>query len=301
MSSPDGSLAPLRTESISLMPISADSGVDQGCPLSTCGFSAATDPILRSLMADICIHHDTGAKLFAYLDDWYVWIKLQHLLQIICSNHSSQPDQSILNCRPSKVQNSKASCQDPIFAKLQDKVRLRCLGGHLQIHSDIEPSLVVLASRPPWKKQHIRFQRIATTLADLNAEGLDAQTVNDLLTMYVGAASQHVLRMSFVPEQEAHKLRKAGHDILVPSNSTRRHLSTILLTPQTWGTWSGLSSPATRSSPMARLAIDHFHINGNNPITGHRHSFQRCTTTRSPTCTTSNNTLTTDEQASLPP
>ena len=29
------------------------------------------------------------------------------------------------------------------------------------------------------------------------------QTVNDLLTMYVGAASQHVLRMSFVPEQEA--------------------------------------------------------------------------------------------------
>ena len=30
------------------------------------------------------------------------------------------------------------------------------------------------------------------------------QTVNDLLTMYVGAASQHVLRMSFVSEQEAH-------------------------------------------------------------------------------------------------
>ena len=37
-----------------------------------------------------------------------------------------------------------------------------------------------------------RFQKIATTLADLNAEGLNVQTVNDLLTMYVGAASQHV-------------------------------------------------------------------------------------------------------------
>ena len=48
-----------------------------------------------------------------------------------------------------------------------------------------------------------RFQKIATTLAELNAEGLNVQTVNDLLTMYVGAASQHVLRMSFVPEQEA--------------------------------------------------------------------------------------------------
>ena len=41
------------------------------------------------------------------------------------------------------------------------------------------------------------------TLADPDAEGLNAQTVNDLLTMYVGATSQHVLRMSFVPEEEA--------------------------------------------------------------------------------------------------
>ena len=48
-----------------------------------------------------------------------------------------------------------------------------------------------------------RFQKIATTLADLNAEGLNVQTVNDLLAMYVGAASQHVHRMSFVPEQES--------------------------------------------------------------------------------------------------
>ena len=57
-----------------------------------------------------------------------------------------------------------------------------------------------------------RFQKIATTLADLDAEGLNVQTVNDLLTvrtvndlltMYVGAASQRVLRVSFVPEQDA--------------------------------------------------------------------------------------------------
>ena len=48
-----------------------------------------------------------------------------------------------------------------------------------------------------------RFQKIASTLADLYAEGLNVQTVNDLLSMYVGAASQHALRMSFVPEQEA--------------------------------------------------------------------------------------------------
>ena len=63
-------------------------------------------------------------------------------------------------------------------------------------------------STNPWRhftreKTTERFQKIATTLADLHTEGLNVQTVNDLLTMYVGAASQHVLRMSFVPEQEA--------------------------------------------------------------------------------------------------
>ena len=49
--------------------ISANSGVDQGCPLSTRGFSAVVDPVLQSALADICRLHDPGAKLFAYLDD----------------------------------------------------------------------------------------------------------------------------------------------------------------------------------------------------------------------------------------
>ena len=63
--------------------ISANSGVDQGCPLSTCGFSAAVDPVLRSVLAELCTHYDSGAKLFAYLDDWYLWIKPQFLLQTV--------------------------------------------------------------------------------------------------------------------------------------------------------------------------------------------------------------------------
>ena len=69
--------------------ISANSGVDQGCPLSTSGFSAAIDPILRFVLADICWQHDPGAKLFAYLDDWYIWIKPQYLLQTFALHDSS--------------------------------------------------------------------------------------------------------------------------------------------------------------------------------------------------------------------
>ena len=85
----------------------------------------------------------------------------------------------------------RASCQDPIPFELQDKVKLTlsCLGGHLQIHGDIEPSPIALGDQASMEKTTQRFQRIASTLADLNAEGLNAQTVNYLLTMYAGAAT----------------------------------------------------------------------------------------------------------------
>ena len=49
----------------------------------------------------------------------------------------------------------------------------------------------------------MRFRSISAILRDLNQVGLKLQTVNDLLTMYVGAASQHALRTTFVPYEEA--------------------------------------------------------------------------------------------------
>ena len=184
--------------------ISANSGVDEGCPLSACGFSAVVDPALRSVMAQLCTHYDSGSKLVAYLDDWYLWIKPQCLLQTIAVVTAATRSVN-LALQSTKTQVWKGSCQDPIPPEFQDKVTLTlsCLGGHLQIHGDTEPSPVVLGEQATMEKTTQRFQKIATTLADLNAEGLNVQTVSDLLTMYVGAASQHVLRMSFVPEQEA--------------------------------------------------------------------------------------------------
>ena len=133
-----------------------------------------------------------------------MWIKPQCLPQT-CALITAATRLVNLELQPSKIQIWKASCQDPILPELQDKVRLSlsCLGGHLQIHGDIEPSPVVLGEQASMEKTTQRFQNMATTLADLNAEGLNAQAVNDLLTMYVGAGSQHVLRMSFVPDKEA--------------------------------------------------------------------------------------------------
>ena len=49
----------------------------------------------------------------------------------------------------------------------------------------------------------LRFRNISTIMRDLNQAGLKMQTVNNLLTMYVGAASQQAPRTAFVSEEEA--------------------------------------------------------------------------------------------------
>ena len=74
-----------------------------------------------------------------------------------------------------------------------------------------------------------------------------------------GAASQHVLRMSSVPEQEAHNFDRQVSDFLVPpsfSATSPLHFSFCLL--QTWRTWCWLCSSATCSGPMACVAIGPF-------------------------------------------
>ena len=166
--------------------ITANSGVDQGCDLSACGFSAVADPVLRSVMVTAL----------------HVRVLCSTVLEDLVTTATKSVNVAL---QATKTQVWKGSCQDPIAPEFQDKVThtISCLGGHLQIHGDTEPSPVVLGEQATMEKTTHRFQKIATTLADLDAKGLNVQTVNDLLTMYVGAASQHVLRMSFVPEQEA--------------------------------------------------------------------------------------------------
>ena len=104
------------------------------------------------------------------------------------------------------------------------------------------------------------------TFADLNAEGLNAKAVNDLLTMYEGTASPHVLRMSFVPEQEASNFDRQVTTFW--SHLIQRDITSPLFFPPLKITWCGLCSSAPCCCPMARLAVDHSHINGNNPVNG---------------------------------
>ena len=73
----------------------------------------------------------------------------------------------------------------------------RCLGPPFTSRETVSPALWFSVTEPPWTRD------ISAILTELNIAGLHAQTVNDLLTVCVGAASQHVLRVSLVPEDEA--------------------------------------------------------------------------------------------------
>ena len=79
--SPDETQAPPHTACITtiLAPIHDSSGIDLGCPLSPCGFVARADPISRCILSETHRMRASGAKLWAFLDDWYIWIKPQHI------------------------------------------------------------------------------------------------------------------------------------------------------------------------------------------------------------------------------
>ena len=53
------------------------------------------------------------------------------------------------------------------------------------------------------KKTRSRLSELASALRELRNYGLKNITTGDLLTTYIGAASQHAFRMSFVTQEEA--------------------------------------------------------------------------------------------------
>ena len=104
-------------------------------------------------MAQLCAQYDSGAKLVTYMDDWYLWIKPQYLLQTIAIITAATRSVN-LALQSTKTQVWKSSCQDPTPPGFQEKVTLTlsCLGGHVQIHGDTEPSPVVLGEQTTFRK-----------------------------------------------------------------------------------------------------------------------------------------------------
>ena len=219
--------------------IQASSGIDQGCPLSPCGFAAAVEPISRAILSDTRSRLDSGAKLWAYLDDWYIWIEPRHITEAI--ELISTATRTInLELQPNKIQIWTATCNSPIPPAFQDKAKstLKCLGAHLRIAGDSEGSPVDLGGRPSMQTAAQRFQSISATLRQLNQAGLKVQTVNDLLTMYDGAASQHALRTTFVharkPSTSTKRSSPTGHNLQAKTSPLRSFTSRYVWVGSGW-------------------------------------------------------------------
>ena len=100
--------------------IQARSGIDQGCPLLPCGFAAAVDPISRYILSETQRALDRGVKLWAHLDDWYIWITHQQIPAAI--GLASSVTRTInLELQPTRIQISTASCTSSIPAGFLDK------------------------------------------------------------------------------------------------------------------------------------------------------------------------------------
>ena len=108
--------------------IQASSGIDQGCPLSPCGFAAAVDPISRYILSETQRALDRGVKLWAHLDDWYIWITHQHIPAAIGPTSSATRTIN-LELQPTRIQICTASCTSSIPAGFLDKAKptLKCL------------------------------------------------------------------------------------------------------------------------------------------------------------------------------
>ena len=181
----DGTRAPLHTACTTTDPthIQAESTKDAHCYHVV--LLQRSTPISRYILSETQRALDRGVKLWAYLDDWYIWITHQHIPAAI--GLASSATRTInLELQPTKIQICAASRTSSIPAGFLDKAKptLKCLG----------PSMNT-ATRS--------FQNILAIMREPNQAVLKIQTFNDLLTMYVGAPRQHALRTTFVPEAQA--------------------------------------------------------------------------------------------------
>ena len=138
---------------------------------------------------------------------------------------------------------------------------------------------MVLGDRATTDKTTRRFRDIPAILAELNIAGLHAQTINDLFTLYVGAASHHVLRMSLVTEDEAKSFDTEvvgfwSQLIQRDATSPQFHLPLKLggpnigrqsfppsRPPPDASTAAAATKPlATQSPPLSHITISHLHF-----------------------------------------
>ena len=189
-----------------------------------------------------------------YIDDWYIWIRPAAIPAAI-TRISNAIKPLGLSLETNKLQIWSASCTAPIPAPYNAVAAptMTCLGGHLRIQGDNESAAVHLGPEDQSLEKAInRLDTIAASIATLCQHGLKKVTANDLLSAYVGASSQHVLRMSCVTLPQATAFDDKVREIW--SHLLGRPIQTDLLcVPQKLGGY-GIASAVDRRAAAPWMA-----------------------------------------------
>ena len=212
-----------------------------------------------------------------------------------------------LELQPSKIQVWRASCQDrpqPTRIAGQDQTN-----SHSVVWEDTSKSKVTsspvplsLVNQPPWRRPRNASNELLLRLPNtLRKNSARAQTADYLLSMYVRAASPHMLLMSFVPEHEARTFDTqvtAFRSQLIQRDAT----SALFFLPLKLG-GLGVGSAVQRHAAASWRAWQSVipTLMAAHAVPTHRHPLHLRTTAPCPTRSTANHTLTTNEQARLPP
>ena len=130
---------------------------------------------------------------------------------------------------------------------------------------------VLYWERPPRRKHYNTFRELPPQLQTSMLEDSTRKQRTTLLTMYVGAASQHVLRISFVPEQETRNfdrqvttfwsrcfflLFKLGE--LGVGSAVQRHAAAL------WRAWQSIITTSMATTQSSSTQHHHYELNWHN-------------------------------------
>ena len=138
--------------------ISANSGVDQGCPLSTCGFSAAVDPYFGQFLRTSA---RSTTRAPTSLPTWTTCTcgsnRSTYCRQLLPSQQP--PDQSTLPYSPPR-HRSLAGTPFHLSSKTRSRSHSVALVDIYKFMATSSPALLLWESRPPWRRQYNAFRKL---------------------------------------------------------------------------------------------------------------------------------------------
>ena len=186
----------------------ADSGVDQGCPLSPAAFAITLAPRIAALEAALQTL-DPHVRVLAYLDDIYIAIEATHAPAAVEGVRQMLGSLNIaIHGNKTKVWTLRAG--DPIPESLaQLRVdRLTCLGSILTFldgsgdedEVSWQAARVPILTDAPADASCQALRQYVGRLRELRAAGLSAQSAFALLRTFANGAVIHLQRGSHTSE-----------------------------------------------------------------------------------------------------